>query len=87
MKKLYPIGTILTLKNSYKKLMITGRFVKSPEDEKVYHYAACFYPHGIISTKENILFDTENIEFVIHEGYTDLDEYVLVKEITKAIAE
>ena len=41
MKELMPIGTVVTLKNGTKKLMIVGRLQAQKDSSKVYDYAAC----------------------------------------------
>jgi len=56
--KLYPIGTIIVLKNDPQELMITSRFplYKNQANELGYFdYGACLYPQGQLSEQaENI---------------------------------
>ena len=48
MKELMPIGTVVTLKNGTKKLMIVGRLQAQKDSSKVYDYAACLWPEGTL---------------------------------------
>ena len=78
MKKYYPIGTIVLLKNGTKKIMIYGRRQLHADSGKLYDYVACFYPEGNISPEYTFLFDEESIEKVVFEGFSDEknDEFV-----------
>lgn len=40
----------------------------------LYDYVACLYPEGNINEEYNYLFNHEDIDEVIHRGYTDLEE-------------
>lgn len=41
MKDLLPIGSVVTLKEGTKKLMITGRLQQNMKTKKLYDYAGC----------------------------------------------
>ena len=45
---LLPIGTVVLLKNSKKRIMIIGLLQKQIKDgeEIIWDYSACFYPEG-----------------------------------------
>lgn len=72
-KELLPIGTVVSLKDSKKKLMITGYYSKAKDDNKIYTYNACIFPEGFM---ENIfcLFDAPQIEEVHYMGLEN-DEF------------
>ncbi len=74
MKKYLPIGSVVLLKNGTKKVMIYGRKQIATESGKMYDYVACFYPEGNVSDDYTFLFDHENIEKVIFEGYSDEED-------------
>ena len=40
-KKILPIGSVVTLKDGNKKVMITGRIQVHKDTQKVYDYCAC----------------------------------------------
>lgn len=69
--KFYPIGTVVSLKEGTKKLMITGYLPMMEGDHKIYEYCGCLYPEGYLSSDTMLLFNNENIEKVICMGYED----------------
>jgi len=75
MKKIYPIGTVVTLVDGTKPLMIYGRFQNSGDSEEIYDYVACLYPEGNISDDYNVFFNHEDVDKVLFTGYqTEEDE-------------
>lgn len=67
-----PMGTVVTLKNDTKGLMIIGYApMNSEKQEKIYDYSACLYPEGLLSTDQILMFNHENIETVKFIGYED----------------
>ena len=74
-ERLLPIGSVVLVKGSIKKLVIVARGLPAKENEglKIYDYGAVTYPEGLVG--ENLLnFDADSIEEVIYEGYSDKDE-------------
>lgn len=47
MKDLLPIGSVVTLKEGKKKLMIIGRIQENEKTKKLYDYAGCQWPEDI----------------------------------------
>ena len=75
MKNYLPIGTVVLLKNGKKKVMIYGRRQRRvTEPDKEYDYIACLYPEGNVDENYMYLFDNENIDTVIHRGFSDAEE-------------
>lgn len=84
MKDLLPIGTVVTLKEGVKSLMIIG-IMQTDENEKVYDYISVLYPEGFLNAETFFLFNNEDIVEVKFNGYIDaeykehmklLDEYI-----------
>lgn len=72
LEKYLPIGTIVALKGSTKRLMITGFCcLDSNNQTKIFDYSGCLYPEGIIETNKTFLFDHQQIEKVYHIGFID----------------
>ena len=63
MKKneILPLGTIVTLRGSYKKLFIIGVNQKPINEDKVYDYCACLHPFGYLNSNDIFLFNHEKI--------------------------
>lgn len=86
-EKYLPIGTVVMLKGGSKRAMITGFCVTGEENkEKMFDYSGCMYPEGVISSKQILLFDHEQIEAIYHMGLIDEEEKKF-KERLKEIIE
>lgn len=75
-----PIGSIVLLKGGSKRLMIYGRLQLSA-DMNYYDYIGCFYPEGFINEKFTFLFNHDQIEEVVFEGFTDADELAFLNGV------
>ena len=71
MKKFLPIGSVVLLKESQKRIMIVGVKQKQADSDKVWDYSACLFPEGIIDPDRLYLFDAEQIERLYFVGLQD----------------
>lgn len=71
MKKYLPIGSVVLLKESQKRIMIVGLKQKQVDSDKVWDYSACLYPEGILDPEKLYLFDNEQIERLYFLGFQD----------------
>lgn len=70
--KYLPVGTVVLLKDASKKLMITGFCVAEEEKSNtIYDYCGCLYPEGYINSKENALFNHNQISKIYYMGFQD----------------
>lgn len=84
MDKYLPIGTICTLKNYQKKVMIIGTFsVEYTGTVKMYDYKGCDYPEGLLLSNKTQSFNHSDIESVIYMGYKDEFYEAFNNNITK----
>lgn len=74
MEQLYPLGSIVRLKKGMKRIMICGRLQIRNSDQKLFDYSACLYPEGILKPDEMFLFQHDDIDEVIFQGFEDDDE-------------
>ena len=74
MNALLPIGTVVLLKESTKRLMIYGRLQREVDGSRVWDYIACLYPEGNINADHSYLFDNDQIESVFFVGCQDEEE-------------
>jgi hypothetical protein len=73
--KYLPLGSIVMLKNGWKKIMIIGYSpIDMNKENKVYDYMACLYPEGVINTNYNILFNHEDIKQIFALGLRDEEQ-------------
>ena len=83
-KKYFPIGTVLSLKNSTKRVMIIGFCAIADENnKKIYDYSGCLYPEGLISSNQILLFDHNQIDKVYHAGLICKEEEEFKQKLDK----
>ena len=71
-----PIGSVVLLKDSTKKVMIMGFCQKEESDEEnIWDYAGCLYPEGYLGSNQVYLFNGEQIERVYSVGYQDEEQF------------
>lgn len=75
MKDLLPVGSVVLLKDGEKRLMICGRIQTDIETGSDYDYCACYYPEGMISSKELFMFNNDDIKRVYFIGFQDSEEF------------
>ena len=88
MKKEYlPIGSVVLLKNTKKRLMITGFYVKPNNSNTFFDYLGCIFPEGMISDHDNYIFNNEQIEKVCYKGLVDEEETTFKARLYDIIGE
>lgn len=86
MKGLLPIGSVVLLNGSQKKVMIAGVCQKSAANpEKIWDYTGVLYPEGYISGDKMFMFDNDQIERVYALGYQDEEQIEFKKKADLAI--
>lgn len=74
---LLPIGTVVLLKDSTKRIMIIGELQKQKIDdqEKIWDYAGCLYPEGYMGPDKTFLFNSDQIDRIYAIGYQDEEQF------------
>ena len=70
-EKLLPIGSVVLLKESNKRVMVVGRLQRQMGTEKVWDYSACVYPEGILDPQKLFLFNHDQISVLYFIGFQD----------------
>ena len=80
---LLPIGTVVLLKNSKKRVMIIGVMQKQTKEneEIIWDYSACLYPEGYMGPDKTFLFNSNQIETVFSVGYQDQEQFLFKDKI------
>lgn len=87
MKSLLPIGSVVLLEGGQKRLMICGRIQTDVATGITYDYSACYYPEGILNSKELLMFNNENIKKLFFVGFQDGEEFAFRKFLEEHIGE
>lgn len=69
-----PVGTVVTVADGTKKLMIIGLLQVKAEDNKTYDYSAVLYPEGYYNPAETYLFNKNQISRIYHLGYVSQEQ-------------
>ena len=76
---LFPVGTVVLLKDSTKRLMIIGLCQQQADSEVIWDYAGCVFPEGYMGPDKTYLFNNDQIDRLYALGYQD-DEQLRFKE-------
>ncbi|MDO4582414.1 MAG: DUF4176 domain-containing protein [Bacillota bacterium] len=82
--KYYPLGTVVTLKNGNRPLMIYGRKQIQAGSNLLWDYVACLYPEGNLGEDYNIFFQQEEIGTVHFSGYQSAAEQRMQQVLNQA---
>ncbi|EJQ68870.1 DUF4176 domain-containing protein [Bacillus mycoides] len=84
--QLFPIGSIVILKEGTKKLMIFGRKQQVETDEvRKFDYMGCPYPEGYMNPDFTYLFNHDDIQEVVSTGYEDQEERTFQENVLSKI--
>ncbi len=83
---LLPIGSVVLLNDSEKRVMIMGFCQAKPEDTtKVYDYCGCLYPEGYMDSEHIYLFNHEQINQIYSVGYMEEEQFAFREKITEIL--
>lgn len=71
---LLPIGSVVLVGNSQKKVMIVGLCQKGGAEGKLWDYAGVVFPEGYIDANKLFLFNSEQISRIYALGYQDAEQ-------------
>ena len=83
---LLPIGSVVLLQESIKKVMIIGvcqRSANNPED--IYDYVGVIFPEGFLDADKMFLFNNNMIDQVFMIGYQDAEELTFKQKADEAL--
>ena len=81
--KLFPIGSVVKVKEASKKMMIVG--ILQVSEKKEYDYMAVLYPEGYMTEKHLYLFNHEDIEEVCFLGYMNAEYQIFKSSLVEVI--
>ena len=84
MKDFLPIGSVVLLKETEKRLMIIGRVQVC--DGKAYKYSGVLYPEGYLGSDKLFLFNEDDIEVLYYMGMQDPEEFQFRKELVEQVS-
>lgn len=86
---LLPIGSVVLLKESTKRVMITGVAqygLENGETRRLYDYCGVLYPEGFMNPDEQFLFNDDQIDQLFFVGFQDAEGIAFIDRANAAIA-
>lgn len=84
MRRILPIGSVVLLKGSTKRVMVVGLKQKQVDSDKVWDYSGCLFPEGIIDPDKLYLFDENQVELLYFVGFQDGEALAFLEELSKS---
>lgn len=86
MEGLLSIGSVVLLKDSNYRVMITGLMQMEVRDGKkiAWDYCGCLFPYGMQDSKQYMLFNEEHIVRVFALGYQDEEQLKFIDNMNAA---
>ena len=81
MKKFLPIGSVVLLTDSTKRVMIVGLKHKQAGAAKIWDYSGCLFPEGILDPDKLYMFDSEQIERLYFIGLQDAESMTFLRNV------
>lgn len=85
--KLLPIGSVVSLQEATRKIMIIGLSVRAKETDTTYDYIGLPFPEGFIDTEKMFLFFAKDIKDVHFLGYVNAETQLHLREYAKHLEE
>ena len=87
MEGLLPIGSVVLLGESAKRLMVIGYLQQETETGKVWDYVGIPFPEGYMGSERTYLFNHEQITRLFSIGYQDEEQFSFSSHLEKAVQE
>lgn len=81
---LLPIGSVVLVGDSTKKVMIIGVCQKS-SDGRIFDYSGVVYPEGFLDPQKMFLFNNDQITQIAALGYQDAEQMAFKEKVDVAI--
>jgi hypothetical protein len=83
---LLPIGTVVLLHESKKKVMIIGVCQRGGNNpDKLWDYTGVVFPEGFLAADKMVLFNNEQISQVFMIGYQDAEQLAFKAKVDELI--
>jgi hypothetical protein len=87
LKGLLPIGSVVTVGDSTKKVMIVGVCQKGGAEGKMWDYTGVLFPEGFLDAKKMFLFNNTQITMIHALGYQDAEQLAFKERADRLIQE
>lgn len=82
-----PVGSVVRLKGGKVNLIIVGYTPFEPGTDVVWDYLGAMWPMGVMASDRNLLFNRDQIDEVIFEGFSNDKEIEFRTKLEEAVAD
>lgn len=83
---LLPIGSVVLLKESKKRVMVVGVCQRSASDtSKIYDYVGVVFPEGFLASDKMLMFNGDQIVQIFALGYQDAEQLAFKANADEAL--
>ena len=86
-KEILPLGSVVLLKDAKRYLVVMGYLMIQEGEDKVWDYMGCAYPVGAVSSETTLMFNRNQIDEVIFEGFSDEEGETFRKKVYDSIGD
>lgn len=86
-KNFLPVGSVVRLKDAKMNIIVIGYAPVVKNKTEIWDYLGAMWPMGVISSDKNLLFNRDQIDIVVYEGYSNDEEKDFRAKLEKAMAE
>ena len=82
-----PVGSVVLLKGAKRGIVVIGYSIIEEGSQEVWDYLGAAYPIGVITSDKNLLFNRDQIEKVLFEGYKDEEGKSFLKALEESMSQ
>ena len=80
-----PVGSVVLLKGATRGIVVIGYSVVEEGSDEIWDYLGAAYPIGVITPDKNLLFNRDQIDKVLFEGYADEEGKKFINTLTESM--
>lgn len=84
---LLPIGSVVKIRDTEKRMMIIGRAQRKEGEEELHDYCSVHFPEGFLDADHLIFHEHSDIEYIFRVGYINESEMDLEERLEKYLFE
>ena len=76
-----PIGSVVNVQGIDNRVMVAGVRQVEQETGKTWDYCGCYYPEGVINSRELVLFDQKHVDSLYFLGFRDGEGLLFTRKL------
>lgn len=84
-KEFLPVGSVVLLKEATRPVVVIGYMIVEEGQSEIWDYLGCAYPVGVIGNENNLLFQKNQIDKVLHTGFANDEGKQFLKDLEESV--